>query len=337
VFVKNFIIYRKPDEENITQFNIEKVVSESEFVKIGGFVMAPFDIKSSALYFTGHETEYKAIQKPVEKTYLNKRKDDVKYKSAIDSAISSVQNNALQKVVVSRQILLDGKLNAREVFFDLLENQKNAFVYYLCLNDVVYIGASPEVLIKKTGNTLNSASLAGTVAKSADGQFNPWTEKEYHEHKLVTETIANVYERHCKKVLISDRGELSASNVKHLFQSITGELKKDQSLFQVLKELHPTPAIAGIPRDKAINWITQNERYDRDYYAGYLGVYSPEKADLFVNLRCLKYQNEITTLYVGGGIVEGSTFEGEYQETKHKAETLLSSIRKFHTIKLEHE
>ena len=126
--MKNFIIYRKPDEENITQFNIEKVVSESEFVKIGGFVMAPFDIKSSALYFTSHETEYKAIQKPVEKTYLNKRKDDVKYKSAIDSAISSVQNNALQKVVVSRQILLDGKLNAREVFVDLLENQKNAFL-----------------------------------------------------------------------------------------------------------------------------------------------------------------------------------------------------------------
>ena len=68
-----------------------------------------------------------------------------------------------------------------------------------------------------------------------------------------------------------------------------------------------------------------------------MGLYSPKEADLYVNLRCLKYQNEITTIYVGGGIVEGSTFESEFEETEHKAETLLSSIRKFHTIELEHK
>lgn len=135
----------------------------------------------------------------------------------------------------------------------------------------------------------------------------------------------------------SERKDLIASSVKHLYQNISGELKEDCNLIDILDELHPTPAIAGLPTDQAILWINKNETKNREYYTGYLGLYSSARAELYVNLRCLKYQNEITTIYVGGGIVEGSTFELEFEETEHKAETLLSSIRKFHNIEFEYK
>ena len=335
--MNNFIAYRKPGKHCISQFNIQREISELEFLEFGGFVMAPFNKLGRKIYLKGNETEFVPNHISDENSAIKRYNGGSEYKAAINNAINDIANNELQKVVVSKQIQFEGRLSYMEIFLDLAETHKKEFVYIFVYNDVTYLGATPEVLISKRGNVINSASLAGTVALIDNDHFAPWSEKEYQEHKFVTHFIFNIYEKYCDQVRVSERVELLASKVKHLFQEISGELNKGFNLFDILAELHPTPAIAGLPADKAIRWIDQNELYNREYYTGYLGLYSPKEADLYVNLRCLKYQNEITTIYVGGGIVEGSTFESEFEETEHKAETLLSSIRKFHTIELEHK
>ena len=335
--MNNFIAYRKPNKSYIIQFNIHEEVVKEEFLKSGGFMIAPFNDNDETLYFIGEESELAVQIQTAERSSIRRINEDSEYRDTLGKAIKSIKDNGLQKVVVSRQIQFEGKLNSMEVFLDLVSKHNNAFVYLYVINDITYIGATPELLIHKTENSINTASLAGTVSHDVLGYFSPWTEKEYHEHKLVTETIVTIYRKYCNEVNVSERKDLIASSVKHLYQNISGELKEDCNLIDILDELHPTPAIAGLPADQAIQWINKNETKNRGYYTGYFGLYSSAIAELYVNLRCLKYENEITTIYVGGGIVEGSTFESEFEETEHKAETLLSSIRKFHNIEFEYK
>lgn len=335
--MENIILYRKPNERCITRFNIDKLVSEDEIIETGGFVLAPFSVNGNVLYFKGHESEYKTQAEKVERLGLRIVQSNNNYIDSIEDAIHLIENDSLEKVVVSRQIKLKGSFNSFNVFLDLVDTHTNAFVYFITYDGSTYIGATPEVLLKKRNNAINSFSLAGTSSMDKNGRFPSWTNKEYHEHELVTKTIVEIYNKFCNSCSESARVDVLAGNVKHLFQDISGIMKDQYNIIDVLNSLHPTPAIAGLPVKKALEWINDREKHSRDYYAGYLGYCTSVNADLYVNLRCLKYENEITTIYVGGGIVEGSTFEAEYKETEQKAETLLSSIRKFHTLEFEHK
>ena len=99
-------------------------------------------------------------------------------------------------------------------------------------------------------------------------------------------------------------------------------------LNEFLHHLHPTPAIAGLPPQKAINWIHENEPHNRELYCGYLGLIDDNNSEIFVNLRCAKiFQNKLN-IYVGGGITAESSPDDEFHETEIKAETLLSVIKK---------
>ena len=96
----------------------------------------------------------------------------------------------------------------------------------------------------------------------------------------------------------------------------------------LIKLLHPTPAVAGLPKQLSIQWLKDNEGYNRSYYAGYLGIYSKKSLNLFVNLRCMQWKSFEQLLYVGCGIINGSNPEKEYLETLAKAQTMLGILNK---------
>jgi isochorismate synthase len=110
---------------------------------------------------------------------------------------------------------------------------------------------------------------------------------------------------------------------------LSGELNTDFKSFDLVKALHPTPAICGLPKEEALRFILENENYDRKYYAGFLGEWNKaNQSDLFVNLRCLEVENEKVNLYVGCGITKDSNPEKEFIETENKSMTMRNILVK---------
>jgi isochorismate synthase len=100
-------------------------------------------------------------------------------------------------------------------------------------------------------------------------------------------------------------------------------LRDKESIGDILDALHPTPAISGLPKSEAVEFILRNEGYDRKYYSGFIGNVDPEgRTDIYVNLRCMSIGERNITLYAGGGLLPASTIEGEWQETENKLRTI---------------
>ena len=101
---------------------------------------------------------------------------------------------------------------------------------------------------------------------------------------------------------------------------------KEVDVWEIVKALHPTPAVCGYPTEKAREFILANESYDRQYYTGFCGLVEENKLDLYVNLRCMQLKEGKAHLYVGGGITKDSNPESEFAETQHKAQTMLAVL-----------
>ncbi|MDO4756914.1 MAG: chorismate-binding protein [Parabacteroides sp.] len=114
-----------------------------------------------------------------------------------------------------------------------------------------------------------------------------------------------------------------AGELAHLRSDFSFTLPDNQKLGNLLKRLHPTPAVCGLPKDKAYDFILSNEGYNRRYYSGFIGRLEPEgKSDLYVNLRCMQILPQTLVLYAGSGILISSEAESEWSETEAKMQTM---------------
>jgi len=194
-------------------------------------------------------------------------------------------------------------------------------------------------------------ALAGT-RKLQNFSENNWTQKEITEQQLVTDSIVsklNELGYSEEKLKISETYNSEAGSLLHLRTDISGFFKTDASeIGNILKVLHPTPAICGLPTNEAYKFILAHENYDREFYTGYLGplnmttetkrssrtrnqenqAYSSIRKDssLFVNLRCLKYDDAEVKIYVGGGITVDSDATSEWEETVNKTRTMKAAL-----------
>jgi isochorismate synthase len=177
-------------------------------------------------------------------------------------------------------------------------------------------------------------ALAGTQARPTDLALNlvRWGHKEVEEQALVSDYIHGFFH----KAGIDDLQELGpqtteAGNVVHLRTTFHVKRREDELLAlanQVLYQLHPTSAVCGMPKDKALSFILAHENYDRSFYSGFLGpVHIGGESSLYVNLRCMQLQKQTANLYVGAGITAESQPAAEWRETVLKSETLLNVLR----------
>ena len=114
-----------------------------------------------------------------------------------------------------------------------------------------------------------------------------------------------------------------AGELAHLKSDFCFPLPNNKKLGDLLKRLHPTPAVCGLPKEKAYRFIQENEGYDRQYYSGFIGWLEPEgKSDLYVNLRCMNILSDRLVLYAGSGLLPSSEPESEWQETEAKMQTM---------------
>ena len=242
------------------------------------------------------------------------------YKVLVQKAISACKGS-IEKVVLSRSFDIEVDTIDIENWLDRLRTEfPNALVY--CLQTKFHgcwIGATPEVLVKKTGDNLETMSLAGT--KWGD---EPFSEKEYIEQGVVTESILSDLDLSTK--VAGSPKIVEFGNIRHLQTNIAW--KSNDSLAEVSEMLHPTPAICGFPKADAKQFILSNEGYNRELYTGYLQFEGFSEIDYsFVNLRCMQLFRDRVRIYVGGGINALSDPETEWIETEKKLGAITKALK----------
>lgn len=188
-----------------------------------------------------------------------------------------------------------------------------------------WAGMTPELLLRREGDGLGTQALAGTRLA---GMPEPWSEKNLTEHRyVVDDMLGRLSAYHCT----TDSGTLRHGVVEHLCTRIHIDseiFNCDTAMFlRIADALHPTPAIGGLPRDKALEDIATLERVPRNYYGGVMYLREPELA--YVILRCVHFDNEKWCIYTGSGITAASDARKEWDETREKAQPLLEIMKRF--------
>ena len=216
------------------------------------------------------------------------------------------------------------KVDPKALYEKLVSDYPDAFVYLVSsVHFGTWIGASPEVLLSMNDGKANTMALAGTLP--VDSVEN-WDDKNVSEQKYVSEFISNVLDENgILEIVKEEVKEKIAGPVKHLVTNFEFEINGGNVL-NLVHQLHPTPAVSGLPRKEAMELIDHTEPHKRELYSGFLGVVSNTVANLYVNLRCAQLKEESTCLYVGGGFTKDSQPEMEWDETENKAKTLQNII-----------
>ena len=237
----------------------------------------------------------------------------------------------LSKAVLSRVKLLEkpDNFNPGLFFVALLKKYSDAFVHLINIPGAgCWMGASPETLFSSNGEEAFTYALAGT-RKYRGSMEEEWGEKEIEEQEMVAHHIENVFKSIGITTYLKNGPEtVNAGKIQHL--STRFQFTPDPAAFDVpafLKQLHPTPAVSGLPVEPALELIMRTEKHNREYYAGYCGTLDYKgRTDLFVNLRCMKILPNDLAIFAGGGLTARSVPGDEWIETEWKAKTLLSLI-----------
>lgn len=331
----NWFAYRLPGESGV-----ETGSSGSLIQGIGeaGFAIAPFDRNpdglltipegpSTGIFESEEDTDESLYEFPSESTSALKHAENV---IAIKRLIGE---GRLGKCVAARVIVREGRIDLRETFLSLCNAYPEAFVF--CFHTSVtgtWIGASPETLLIKKGNTLTSMALAGTRPVGTGGE---WDKKNIEEQQVVSGFISDTLIENGFMPQSGDTHTYAAGPVEHIRTVFTAHdvvSDKETCLHKSLKtafDLSPTPALAGYPRAGSMEAIAANEDFERGYYGGFCG---PVTADgdfsFFVNLRSMRILPDRLCVYAGGGIMKDSDPAAEWEETERKAQTCLGRIRK---------
>lgn len=248
--------------------------------------------------------------------------DEATYLSSAEQLIKDLNRGMADKIVLSRiKKASQAVTDPLALFKRLADAYPTAFVYYFydtCIGS--WIGASPEILIARQNQQWLTMALAGTKPTDNERDF---TFKEYNEHAMVTEFIeGQIKQIPGAQLQVSEVRTYSPGPVSHLLQVLTWQMP-DTVLPILLKHLHPTPAVAGLPKKVAIQYLAATETHERSFYTGIIGRSSQGNEKLFVNLRCGQLIDEQLYLYLGGGFTPDSSAKDEWEETENKSQTLL--------------
>lgn len=258
----------------------------------------------------------------------------VSYIKLVQKAIDHISHKEFQKVVPAKTkiIPLPDSFSPLSLFQNLCDKYPSTFVSLVSIPKIgTWIGATPELLLSVDRNNIfTTASLAGTQLFNPDIAIPdiPWTQKEIEEQAMVSRFIINCF----KTIRLREFEELGprtiiAGNLAHL--KTTFEVDMSATNFPdlgsvMLKLLHPTSAVCGLPKDPAYKFIMSQENFDRQFFSGYLGpVNSKNNTSIFVNLRCMQLLNNFGIAYSGAGVTAYSNPEKEWEETEMKCATLL--------------
>lgn len=246
-----------------------------------------------------------------------------KWKECIQEMKTSVPK--LQKVVLARQTTwhFTRAVSPLKIFFHIKQKNPHAYPFMILLKtsceSIAFIGASPEKLFCKNGLLFETEAVASTAPLNEKHLL--YRNKMIQEFLFVKKFLQKKLQKKC--LPFSTKDELlvkQAGNLYHLYHPFTTILKKEISAEEMIRTLHPTPAIAGTPRKRALQFIKTHELFDRGLYAGTIGIISPEKeqATICVAIRSCLIQGNKMHIFAGAGITHDSDPEKEWEELNQK-------------------
>lgn len=332
-----FAVYSKPGEKIVRGIFAYEDADTAFYDNEKGFVFVPFaegkkifiPAESATVLAEAFESIEAGNPVPAETKADPQAKSN--FERLVGKSIDAIQSGQFEKLVCSRaeKVTLNS-INVVAVFKRMLKTYPNAFCYcFFSPESGLWMGATPEQLLKVKDSTLHTVALAGTQLFK-EGESATWPEKERQEQQFVTDYITNKLDDFVEDIQVSQPYTLRAGNIVHIKTDISAKITDSKVLSDIIDALHPTPAVCGLPKDKAKDFLLQHEGYDREYYSGYLGEINmgqgSAQTDLYVNLRCMKVEGNTATLFIGCGITKDSDPEKEFFETVNKSMTMQSIL-----------
>jgi isochorismate synthase len=256
------------------------------------------------------------------------------YEQAVAAAVRRIRAGELEKVVLAREVRVEAPaaLDAAAIFGAVRDLFPSCFCFCAGSPEAAFLGASPELLVRRRGAGAATVALAGSTRRSADpavddhlGEQLLRSPKNRREHEVVVRRI----ERRLRpsSVWVEAEAEpmvVKVANIQHLATPIHAQLTDPRSALELAGLLHPTPAVGGEPHDAAVALIEELEGLDRGWYAGPVGwMDAAEDGEVCVAIRSALLRDRTAHLYVGNGIVGDSDPEAELAETELKLDALL--------------
>jgi isochorismate synthase len=302
-----------------------------------GFVMAPFEFDKTAMMIPAAQADFESA--PVPKLSMlpaheiqipDEHHGKEHHLNIVNAAIDEIATGRTKKIVLSRKKDIELSAFDIETLADQIFTKNYNGLKYLWYHPetALWCGTTPETLLVLKDKNFSTMSLAGTK-KALSDQKAQWSYKEISEQEIVTSAIFDSLQHITQVVKMSRPYTQQAGNLVHLRTDVSGVVtRKNARILKFVKALHPTPAVCGTPFKNAKSFILTHERYNRHFYTGFLGNINCEKegSSLFVNLRSMKIEKSMASLYVGGGIVENSDAELEWIETQNKLQTMLKVV-----------
>lgn len=280
------------------------------------------------------EARHTVVQRPAPEAYAD----------SVRAALGHIAAGEVEKVVLGRwlEVRSDPPLTPADVVSRLLATRPGRYVFGVPLeagpDAPVLVGASPELLVRRTGRVVTSFPLAGSVPRSADpdedarrAEALQASAKDLAEHAYVVRDIVEQLSGVCRNVHADDRPQLvSTDTLHHLGTPIRAELATDgptPSALHLAQLLQPTPAVGGTPRVAAIDLVGDLEGIDRGMLTGAVGwVDADGDGEFAVTIRAGVVEGDTVRLFAGAGIVEGSDPAAEVRETGAKLATMLHAV-----------
>ena len=336
VLTKNkqpFVAFKLPNakEVNLYYQKDDQLRMTYDFSE-AGFLMAPFAYTDSYSYIPStysHRFDLPSNGSVIRPGLSVPDENKKPFVALVQQALNEFENSDLKKVVVSRVLIINASdKNPAQTFQNLALLYPTAFVYYWHHPATgSWMGATPERFANLEDNRLHTIALAAT-SSVYEGQKATWTAKEIEEQQLVTDAIETSMKTMFPTVQlkVSAVESIRAGALWHLKTDVQVE-SSELSISKVVKALHPTPAVGGVPKDESIAFILKNEGYDRKFYTGFLGLFEGNSiADLFVNLRCAEITSNGYNVFIGAGITSKSDPINEWKETQRKAKTFCKAL-----------
>jgi isochorismate synthases len=340
----SFAIYRIPGERHLNLIQqhggTSYVLNDLEDLnEKSGFVIAPFVIgkETPLVLITGKEeritysNELFSMGEIIDQRLVKRDRIDENYKKRFETFIKPIKDSKLEKLVLSRmyEYPRPDNFSVGFTFLKACQWYIRSYVYLFHTPQTgTWLGSTPEIILSGKGQNWHTVALAGTQTLQNGELPETWNNKNKKEQALVVSYIRSQLNSLGITPVENGPYTVRAAELAHLKTDFTFKLPDNVYLGSLLKLLHPTPAVCGLPKEEAYEFILENEAYNRRYYSGFIGMLNGQNgSNLYVNLRCMEIMKLKLCLYAGGGLLPSSTVTEEWQETEDKMFTMRKIIQ----------
>ena len=274
---------------------------------------------------------------PTARPQIRSAKSPRAFEDAVERATARIGAGEMQKVVLAREVIVSAAAahDPAPIFGAMREQFPACFCFCAGTPEAAFIGASPELLVRRSGAGVSTVALAGSTRRSSDpavddhlGERLMRSDKDRREHRIVAERIVRRLRPHAVWVETAPEPEIvKVANIQHLATPVIAQLAEARSAIELAGMLHPTPAVGGEPWPAAAAPLRELEAMDRGWYAAPVGwMDATEDGEFCVALRSALLRDRDAHLFAGVGVVAGSDPESELAETETKLQAMLPLV-----------